>query len=98
MNSGQPDWPGVPTRGIPVASSTPRPDERPAFSDGLLASAPDPVSPTNHGGPLLRAGTADRCPRRTRLRRWLSGPAPVWPDAPGVRSPLKTASRVMSGA
>jgi len=98
MNGGQAGWPGVPTWGIPVAFSTPRPDERRASGGGLLASAPDPVSPTNRDGPLLRAGVADRCPRRTRLPRWLSGPAPVRPDAPAVRSPLKTTSRVTSGA
>jgi len=98
MNDGQAELPGVPARGIPVAFSTPRPDERLAFGNGLLASAPDPLSPTNRDGPLLRAGVTDRCPRRTRLPRWLSGPAPVRPDAPAVRSPLKTTSRVASGA
>jgi len=56
MNGGQAGWPGVPTWGIPVAFSTPTRRERRASGGGLLASAPDPVSPTNRDGPLLRAG------------------------------------------
>jgi len=98
MNGGRPELPGVPARGISVAFSTPRPDERLASDGGLLASAPDPVSSANHDGPPLRAGAVNRCPRRTRLPRWLPRPVPVWPDVPGIRSPLKTPSRVTSGA
>src|SRR6056297_4059094 len=47
MNGGQPDLPGVPCRGIPVASSTPRPYERQVSSGPLLASAPDGLPPVN---------------------------------------------------
>jgi len=72
-----PRLPGVPTEGIPVASSTPRPVERQVSDGPLLASAPDGLSPTNHDEPSLRTVAVDRCPRRTRLRRWLSGPRPV---------------------
>jgi len=98
MNDGRQGLPGVPTRVVPVASSTPRPYERRASDGGLFASAPDPVPSTNHGESPLRASVVDRCPRRTRLRRRLPGPVPVWPDAPGVWSPLKTISGVTSGA
>jgi len=47
--------PGVRTRVIPRASSTPRPYERRVSGDPLLASAPDGVSPINPTGSPLQA-------------------------------------------
>ncbi len=49
-------------------------------------------------GRPCRRRDGDRCPRRTRLRRWLAGPVLVGPDEPRIRPPLKTISRVSSGA
>jgi len=69
--------PGVPTGGIPIAFSTPRPVERQVSGGPLLASAPDGLSPINHDETSLRTVDVARCPRRTRLLRWLSGPRPV---------------------
>lgn len=78
MNGRPPRLPGVPTRGVSVASSAPRPCERRTSDDGLLASAPDPVPSVNRDGSSLRTAAANRCPRRTRRLRWLPRPAPVY--------------------
>jgi len=95
---GRPGLPGVPARGSPVASSTPRPIERPSSGGPLLASAPDGVAPANRDGTSLRTIAANRGPRWTRLPRRLPGPGRVCPDAPRVRPPLKTIVRVASRA
>ena len=44
------DGPDVRTRGIPRASSTPRPSERRVSRGPLLTSVPDGVPPVNRGG------------------------------------------------
>ncbi len=93
--SGQTGLPGVPTRVLPVASSTPRPGERWVSGAGLLTSVPDPVAPVNHDGTSLRMHAVDRHPRWTRLRRRLPGPASGGPNAPAVWLPLKTIARAV---
>jgi hypothetical protein len=51
---GRPELPGVRTRVVPLASSTPRPCERGLSEGSLLASAPDVVPSVNRAGTPLR--------------------------------------------
>src|SRR6056297_1601962 len=90
--------PGVRTRVIPFASSTPRPHERRVFDGPLLTSVPGGVPSFNHVGASLQM--------RPR------GPPSPWDEAstlahgvrvrltgrPRVRSPLMTIVRVQRGA
>ncbi len=80
---GRSGLPGVPVRGIPVASSTPRSYERRTSDGGLLASAPDPVPPMNRDGSPLR--TSDTKP--------LSPQDEVSTLAPGARTGLTGRAR-----
>jgi len=90
--------PGVPTGGIPVASSTPRPGERQVFGGPLLASAPDGLSPINRGEPSLRTAGHGPLSPTDEASMLASGAPTSRPDAHGLWSPLKTIARVMSRA
>src|SRR6056297_2688955 len=90
--------PGVRTRVIPFASSTPRPHERRVFDGPLLTSVPGGLPSFNHVSASLQM--------RPR------GPPSPWDEAstlahgvrvrltgrPRVRSPLMTIVRVVRGA
>src|SRR6056297_2000124 len=86
--NGQPGWPGVRTRVIPFASSTPRPHERRVFDGPLLTSVPGGVPSFNHAGASLQM--------RPR------GPPSPWDEAStlahGVRVRLTGRPRVRSPA
>jgi len=93
-----PGLPGVRTRVIPFASSTPRPHERRVFDGPLLTSVPGGLPSFNHVSASLQMQ-----PR---------GPPSPWDEAstlahgvrvrltgrPRVRSPLMTIVRVQRGA
>jgi len=67
-------------------------------SGGLLASAPDPLPPVNRCMTPLRVLTPEPLSPVDEVSTLASEACAGRPDALGVRSPLKTVSRVESRA
>ncbi len=90
MNGWTARLPGVPTWGIPVASSTPRSLERRTSDGPLLASAPGGVPPMNRANPSLRKGYAEPLSPKDEVSTLASGARAGLTGRARVRSPLKT--------
>src|SRR6056297_273257 len=84
-----PGLPGVRTWVSPRTSSTPRPYERRVSRDPLLASAPDGLSPANHGRSPLQANHRGPPPPQDEASTLACGAHGRLTGRPRVSAPAK---------
>ena len=93
-----PSLPGVRTRVVPFASSTPRSDERQVYEGPLLTSVPGGVPSSNHRRTPLQAQPCGPLSPLDEASTLAHGAHARQTGRPRVRSPLKTVVRARRGA